>query len=220
MFCCLFWTWPRTQNWVGGSGSGGERVNGAEKKGYASADCSQWKFPNQKRGLWGVINMPCFHTVEWESAKNKSLTLLYYSNKMMTFQLLFGQQEGRTRAFCLKWEIMNPSGVEEKFSIPVKLEGFRSKLLSAILLQIRHLGCPFFKPYLFSILRFKISFTLFIVSMGRQCMHIMACIWRSKHSFWSFALLFHLGELTSGCQVWRQVPLPTDPPPYSLSFFS
>lgn len=52
----------------GGSGSGRERVNGAEKKDWPAchvhADCSEWKFPNQKRGLWGVTNVPRFHTVE------------------------------------------------------------------------------------------------------------------------------------------------------------
>lgn len=51
-----------------GSGSGRERVNEAEKKDWPAChvhvDCSEWKFPNQTRGLWGVTNVPSFHTLE------------------------------------------------------------------------------------------------------------------------------------------------------------
>lgn len=189
---------------------------------HVHADCSEWKFPNQKRGLWGVINMPCFHAVEWECAKTKILTLLYYSNKTMNFQLLFGQQEKGTRAFCLKWEIMNPLGVEKKFSIPVKPEGFCSKLLSATLLQIHRLGSHFF----------NLSHIYFLSLVWKCFLHYVLCAWGGSaciswqayegqsitSDHWLSSSTWE--GLNSGCQAWRQVPLPTEPSPYPLSLFS
>lgn len=50
-----------------------------------------------------VQNEMCPVSTLWnEKVLKKNSALLYYSNKMMTFQLLFGQQDKRTRAFCLK----------------------------------------------------------------------------------------------------------------------
>lgn len=105
-----------------------------------------------------------------EKVLKKNSALLYYSNKMMTFQLLFGQQDKRTRAFCLKWETRNHLWVEVSHHCK-NPGGFCSKFLSTSFLQIYHLGGPSFN--LSQIYFLPLAFEIFLCCFFIVCMGLV-----------------------------------------------